>query len=137
MLNNVAKALERTPGFAVQFSAHGPPSLNPRPPSEFHLLPTMSTPRKSPRRTVKPATPSRTRSAAASRTAPRGSIFNLKIEEIERRLAAGEVDAEMELYFGPQLPEMLSLARAAQSTTRGTRGVRPKALGRAGIMGSQ
>lgn len=55
---------------------------------------------------------------------------------MERRLAAGEVDAEMELYFGPQLPEMLSLARAAQSTTRGTRGVRPKALVLPGIMGS-
>lgn len=60
----------------------------------------------------------------------------MTIDEIERRLAAGEVDAEMELYFGPQLPEMLRLARAAQSTTRGTRAVRPKALVLPGIMGS-
>lgn len=60
----------------------------------------------------------------------------MKVEEIERRLAAGEVDAEMELYFGPQLPELQQLARAAATATRGPRGPRPKALVLPGIMGS-
>ena len=68
--------------------------------------------------------------------APAPSIFTLGIEEIERRLAAGEVDAEMELYFGSDLPELQKLARSAQSATRGTRGARPKALVLPGIMGS-
>lgn len=60
----------------------------------------------------------------------------MRIEEIERRLAQGEVDAEMELYFGPQLGDLLRLARAAEGSTRSTRGARPKALVLPGIMGS-
>jgi|GEM_PF-370370 len=82
------------------------------------------------------STPRRTtRSEPAPPPAP--SIFSLKIEEIEHRLATGAVDAGMELYFGPQLPELLALARAAQSSTRArTRGPRPKALVLPGIMGS-
>jgi CHAT domain-containing protein/pimeloyl-ACP methyl ester carboxylesterase len=60
----------------------------------------------------------------------------MKIEEVERRLAEGDVDAEMELYFGPQLPELMTLAKSAQVSTRSTRGKRPKVLVLPGIMGS-
>lgn len=72
------------------------------------------------------------RAAGASKP----SIFTLKIEEIERRLAAGEIDAEMELYFGAQLPELRDLAQSARAVSRAKRGVRPKALVLPGIMGS-
>lgn len=95
----------------------------------------MKTPRKPARRTGKPSVIRKPRRAVKPPVAA-PSIFTLKIEEIERRLGAGEVDAEMELYFGPQLPELLTLASSAQSATRGTRGVRPKALVLPGIMGS-
>jgi CHAT domain-containing protein/pimeloyl-ACP methyl ester carboxylesterase len=95
----------------------------------------MKTPRKASRRPGKSTPAARQPRAAGTRSTP-PSIFNLKIDEIERRLAAGDVDAEMELYFGPQLAELQGLARAAESTTRGTRGVRPKALVLPGIMGS-
>lgn len=95
----------------------------------------MKTPRKPTRRISKPARANKRR-AAGTRSAASPSIFTMDIAEIERRLAAGEVDAEMELYFGPQLAELQGLARAARSSTRATRGPRPKALVLPGIMGS-
>ena len=60
----------------------------------------------------------------------------MKVEEIERRLAAGEIDAEMELYFGSQLPELQQLAREAAPTSRGSVRAREKVLVLPGIMGS-
>jgi hypothetical protein len=77
-----------------------------------------------------------TRNPAAAGEQPHASIFTLKIEEIERRLATGEVDAEMELYFGEQLPELQQFARRAADSTRTVRGARPRALVLPGIMGS-
>lgn len=95
----------------------------------------MKTPPKPKRRITKSIRARKLRAVSTPRPATQ-SIFTMKVGEMERRLAAGKIDAEMELYFGAQLPEMLSLARAAQSATRGTRGVRPKALVLPGIMGS-
>jgi CHAT domain-containing protein/pimeloyl-ACP methyl ester carboxylesterase len=104
--------------------------------------------KKRPRAKTKPRRPARVRAAesrdlpvepAAILTrhpAPKESVFNLKIDEIERRLAEGEIDAELEVYFGPQLPELRQLARDARATTRAARGPRPKALVLPGIMGS-
>ena len=83
---------------------------------------------------VTPARPIR-RGDAARTQAPE-SIFTMKIEEIERRLAAGEIDAEMELYFGEELPELERLAQEAAGVRRATRGARQKALVLPGIMGS-
>jgi CHAT domain-containing protein/pimeloyl-ACP methyl ester carboxylesterase len=99
--------------------------------------------KKTPRRAPHAAGKTRTARAGARRSAneapepPRESIFTLKIEEIERRLAEGEIDAEMELYFGEQLPELQQLARRAADSSRAmVRAARPQALVLPGIMGS-
>jgi CHAT domain-containing protein/pimeloyl-ACP methyl ester carboxylesterase len=77
----------------------------------------------------------RKRATQTRSSSPSKSVFNLKIEEIEKQLASGEVNAELELYFGPQLPELQQLARNSASS-RGPFGSRPKALVLPGIMGS-
>jgi CHAT domain-containing protein/pimeloyl-ACP methyl ester carboxylesterase len=83
---------------------------------------------------AKPISP-RKRTTQSRSPSPPKSVFSLKIEEIEKQLASGEVNAELELYFGPQLPELQQLARSAASS-RGPAAARPKALVLPGIMGS-
>ena len=96
----------------------------------------MNKPRK-PARVRKTKVKSPRKGATRTRTSPPPpSVFNLKIEEIEKRLASGEVDAELELYFGPQLPELQQLARSASARMRGPAAARPKVLVLPGIMGS-
>jgi hypothetical protein len=97
----------------------------------------MNKPRKSPRtRKTKAKNPRKRTARTHTSSPPSSSVFNLKIEEIEKRLASGKVDAELELYFGPQLPDLQQLARSASARMRGPAAARPKVLVLPGIMGS-
>jgi CHAT domain-containing protein/pimeloyl-ACP methyl ester carboxylesterase len=93
-----------------------------------------TSPRKS--RSVRVSSLNRTTADGDGQVPPVDSVFDMKIEEIERRLANPEPDAELEAYFGPQFKELRQLAKAAESTPRAVRGPRPKALILPGIMGS-